>query len=179
MLRPEAPPDTTPSHPSPPMSTLQDALKNALPSASSAGGGPAARDPGPPVGVAALPQPEGTEWAKRLGEAGVRMDAGAPVAGWVQKTVGAIKALEAQGRKHDARALGQARDEFVKAREKKAWEAVKARFEALNLPEKAYRAIKQEGADVEKVLARLHTRRAETWTGQAAAKVRDLLLEKA
>ena len=68
------------------------------------------------------------------------------------------------------------RDEFMKLREKKAWEAVKARFETLALPEKAYRAIKQEGADAERVLARLHTRRAEGWAGEAAAKVRDHLL---
>lgn len=150
------------------MSTLQNALKGAL--------GTVAKDPGPAVGVAALPRPEGSEWAKRLAEAGIRLDSGSPVAAWVQKTAGAVKSLEALGRKHDARGLAQGRDEFLKNREKRAWEAVKARFEVLGLPEKAYRAIKQEGADVERVLARLHTRRAEGWAGEAAAKVRDHLL---
>jgi hypothetical protein len=53
---------------------------------------------------------------------------------------------------------------------------VKARFEELELPEKAYRALKQEGADVEKVLAKLYTRKAEEWRGIASNRVRDALL---
>lgn len=160
------------------MSTLQDALKGALTSPSQPDAELVAREAGPPVGVAALPRPEGGEWAERLAAAGVKMDKGAPVAAWVQRTAGAVRTLEANGRKHDARALGQARDEFLRKREKRAWEAVKERFEELGLSEKTYRALKQEGADVEKVLARLHTRRAEEWRGVAAAKVRDLLLER-
>ena len=130
------------------------------------------------MGVAALPRPEGTAWAKLLEAAGVRPDRDAPVAQWVQRTAGAVKQLDAQGRKREAKELARARDEFVSNREKKAWEGVKARFEALELPEKTYRALKQEEADVEKVLARLHTRRAEEWRGMAAAKLRDLLLER-
>lgn len=162
------------------MSTsLQDALRGALKAPATPDAELVAREAGPPVGVAALPRPEGTEWEERLRAAGVRMDKGAGVATWVQRSAGAIKALDAGGRKGEARALGQARDEFLRKREKRAWEAVKERFEQLGLPEKTYRALKQEGADVEKVLARLHTRRAEEWRGVAAAKVRDLLLERA
>lgn len=159
------------------------AAANATAGAASGAGAPtgrvlAAREPGPPVGVAALPRPEGTAWAKLLEAAGVRPDRDAPVAQWVQRTAGAVKQLDAQGRKREAKELARARDEFVSNREKKAWEGVKARFEALELPEKTYRALKQEEADVEKVLARLHTRRAEEWRGMAAAKLRDLLLER-
>ncbi len=171
------------------MGTMQDALRGALaPAATDAApvaptvpatAGLQARDAGPPVGVAALPRPEGGEWEERLRAAGVRMDRDAPVAAWVQRTAGAVKTLEAAGRRHDARALAQARDEFVRRREKRAWEAVKERFEALTLPEKTYRALKQEGADVEKVLARLYTRRAEEWRGLAGNKVRDILLDRA
>ena len=160
------------------MKNLQDALKDALGVGGAAATEPglAAREPGSPVGLAALPRPEGTEWEKLLRAQGIRLDGGASVAAWVQKTAGAVKALEAAGRRHDARALASARDEFVRLREKRAWEAIKARFEALALPEKAYRAVKQEGGDAEKMLARLHTRKAEEMKGIAAARVRDLLL---
>jgi hypothetical protein len=161
------------------MKTLQDALRSALPPATSgpAPGPPAiaAREPGPPTGVAALPRPEG-RWAQLLAAHGIRPAADAPVGQWVQKTAGLLKQLDANGRKHDVRALKQARDEFLKLREKRAWEGVKLRFEELDLPERAYRALKQEGADVEKVLGRLHTRRAEEWRGISAARVRDALL---
>lgn len=161
------------------MKSLQDALRGALPAlpAAPAAAPLAAREPGPPVGVAALPRPPGTPWAELLAAHGVRPDRDAPIGQWVQKTAGVLKQLEANGRKHDVRALKQARDEFLKSREKRAWEGVKARFEELDLPEKAYRALKQEGADVEKVLARLHTRRAEEWRGIASNRVRDALLD--
>jgi hypothetical protein len=165
------------------MKTLQDALRGVLPPGAPAAdaGKPAlaARPPpppAPPAGVDALPRPPGSTWAELLASHGVRPDREAPVAQWVQKTAAVLRQLEASGKRHDVRALKQARDEFLKLREKRAWEAVKARFEALELPEKAYRALKQEGADVEKVLARLHTRRAEEWRGMAAARVRDALL---
>lgn len=161
------------------MKSLQDALRGALPAAPTASSGPplAAREAGPPVGVAALPRPPGTAWAELLAVHGVRPERDAPIGQWVQKTAGVLKQLEANGRKHDVRALKQARDEFLKSREKRAWEGVKARFEELDLPEKAYRALKQEGADVEKVLAKLHTRRAEEWRGIASNRVRDALLD--
>ncbi|MSQ02640.1 MAG: hypothetical protein EXR71_12250 [Myxococcales bacterium] len=159
------------------MNSLKDALKGALAPAASETT-LVARESGAPLGVSALPRPEDGEWERLLSAAGVRIDRGAPVASWVQRTAGAVRALEAGGRKHDARALIQARDEFVRRREKRAWEAVKGRFEELGLPEKTYRALKQEGADVEKVLARLSTRRAEEWRGMAGARLRDILLER-
>ncbi len=166
------------------MNTLKDALKVALaPTAASVAAATpvaalVAREPGTPVGVGALPRPEAGVWETLLAAAGVRLDRGVAVAAWVQRTAGAVRTLEAAGRKHEARALGQARDEFVRRREKKAWEAVKTRFDELGLPEKTYRALKQEGAEVEKVLARLYTRRAEEWPGMAGARLRDILLER-
>ncbi len=158
------------------MSTLQDALKKAI----QPGAAVEAREvvSGPPVGVAALPAAATSEWARLLRDHGVSLPADAVVATYQQKTAGVVKELERAGRSREARALASARDEFLRLREKKAWEGVKARFEALGLPEKAYRAIKQEGADPEKVLARLYTRRAEEWRGIAAARLRDTLLGK-
>ncbi len=158
------------------MGTLQDALKAGLGVAS-----PLQASETPEVvavGVAALPRPAGTPWAAALRAHGPCPDADAPVAAFVQRTAGTVKELERQGRKREARELGHLRDEFLRLRERRAWEAVKSRFEELAFPEKAYRAIKQEGADAERVLARLFTRRAETWRGLAAAKLRDQLLEK-
>ncbi|MBM4368128.1 MAG: hypothetical protein FJ102_18095 [Deltaproteobacteria bacterium] len=158
------------------MSTLQDALKKAI----QPGAAVEARElaAGPPVGVAALPQVAASEWARLLRDGGVSLPADAAVATYQQKTAGVVKDLERAGRSREARALASARDEFLRLRERKAWEGVKARFEELGLPEKAYRAIKQEGADPEKVLGRLYTRRAEEWRGIAAARLRDTLLGK-
>ena len=165
------------------MKSPQDALRGALvtePAPPTGAPSPpplAAREPAPPSGVALLPKPAGGAWAELLAVYGVRPDRDAPVGQWVQKTAGVLRQLETAGRRYDVRALKQARDEFLKQREKRAWEGVKARFEELDLPDKAYRALKQEGADVEKVLARLHTRRAEEWRGISASRVRDALLD--
>lgn len=162
------------------MGTLQDALKGAV-AAGAGGTALQAEEPAPagaPVGVAALPRPEGTPWAEWLRRAGQCPPPGAPVAAFVQKTAALVKDLERGGRGREARELAHLRDEFLRLRERRAWEGVKARFAELELPEKAYRAIKQEGVEPERVLARLHTRRAEGYRGLAAAKLRDQLLEK-
>lgn len=158
------------------MGTLQDALKNVINRDNS---GALRADAAPePAGVDLLPVPSKSEWAGRLRGLGVAVSAEAGCASLVQRSAALIKELERSGRNREAKELSRLRDEFVREREKRAWEGVKARFTELEFPEKAYRALKQEGADPEKILARLHTRRALEWRGIAASKLRDHLLAK-
>lgn len=158
------------------MGTLQDALKNAIKPEQS--GSLVAADAPPPVGVALLPEPAKSDWAARLRALGVPVPADAGSASLVQRTAALIKELDRTGRTRESKEIGRLRDEFLREREKRAWEGVKARFAEMDFPEKTYRALKQESADPEKVLARLYTRRAEEWRGIAAAKLRDQLLGK-
>jgi hypothetical protein len=173
--------------------TLQDALKKALPgtpaaaprdegapspTASSAGRPLAVTEAVGPTGVAALPSPADSEWGRSLRGHGVQIRPDAGVSALVQATVGVLRRLVEAGRRREARELESQRDEFCRRRERLAWEAVKARFAELELPERTYRALKQEGADPEKALARLHTRRAEEFRGMGAARLRESLLGK-
>lgn len=158
------------------MGTLQNALKAAIKPEQSAS--LTANDAPAPVGVALLPDPVKSDWAARLRALGVPVPADAGTASLVQRTAALIKELDRTGRSREGKEVGRLRDEFVRDREKRAWEGVKARFGEMDFPEKTYRALKQEGADPEKVLARLYTRRAEEWRGIAAAKLRDQLLGK-
>lgn len=158
------------------MGTLQDALKTAIKPEQS--GSLVAADAPAPVGVALLPDPVKSEWAVRLRALGIAFPPDAGTASLVQKTAALLKELERTGRIREAKEVGRLRDEFVRDREKRAWDGVKARFAEMDFPEKTYRALKQEGADPEKVLMRLFTRRAEEWRGIAAAKLRDQLLSK-
>lgn len=144
---------------------FQDALKSALsgnaklvareakPGAEGAGSG------GPD-----LPDPAGSEWVALL----PRAPKGASLGRLRQETDAALKAMKAGGRRREAKALAKARDAFLKTREKAAWKATKARWAELGFSEKLYRRLKSEAAskkgvnvDVEKVVAKLFTRRAE------------------
>lgn len=86
------------------------------------------------------------------------------------------KVLKTAGRTREAQALTQLKDQFLRERDKRAWEQIKLRFDALDLNEKAYRALKQEGADPIKVLAKLTSRKSEELRGLGAARIRDALL---
>lgn len=156
------------------MGTLQDALKSAVAGSSSLVETPVSA----PVGVALLPSPLLGPWADRLRASGVSLAKDVVPAFLVQKTAALLKDLERNGRNREARELAKLRDDFMRDREKKAWELVKARFAELDFPEKTYRALKQEGAEPERVLAKLYTRRAVEWQGLAAAKLRDQLIGK-
>jgi hypothetical protein len=148
-----------------PLDQLRNALKNAI------GGDLEARDaPPPPLG-----DPLESEWGKLLRSYGGDIAPGMTMGQLTQRGVARAKALKDAGRGREADQLKKAQEEYLRDREKRAWALVKERFAALELPEKAYRALKQEGADVEKVLTRLLGRRAEELRGAGAARVRDAL----
>jgi hypothetical protein len=96
----------------------------------------------------------------------------------VQRSDARARALADAGRGRDAAALKKAREEFQRDREKRAWAFVKERFAALELSEKTYRALKQEEADPERILARLTNKRAEELRGMGAGRLREELMQK-
>ena len=86
------------------------------------------------------------------------------------------KALKATGRPREAAALIEAREDFLKRREKQAWSLIKARFTDLDLPERAYRALKQSEVDPEKVWAKLRKADTTELKGMGADRLREWLL---
>ncbi len=93
-----------------------------------------------------------------------------------QLTDKAARALKDAGQNRAARELIDAREDFLKKREKEAWSLVKTRFGELDLPERAYRAIKQSEADPEKVWAKLRRAPQDELKAMGADRLRDLLL---
>lgn len=93
-----------------------------------------------------------------------------------QLTDKAAKALKNSGRGRESAELVKARDQFLKAREAEAWGLIKARFTELDLPERAYRALKQGEVDPEKVWARLSKQSAEALRPMGADRIRELLM---
>lgn len=93
-----------------------------------------------------------------------------------QVTAQAIKALKKAGRGREAKALGKVRDEYLARREKLAWSRVKSRFVEVGASEKAYRSLKQGGADAERILGNLDKVRPEMLAGASPRKLRELLL---
>ncbi|MED5371872.1 MAG: hypothetical protein VX899_12705 [Myxococcota bacterium] len=85
------------------------------------------------------------------------------------------KALKARGDKRGAKELQRLHKDAVAKLDKAAWAQVKARFKELELPEKSYRRLKQEGGDPHKLLARLNTRRAQEYAGASDKALRELL----
>lgn len=148
---------------------LKDALKNAL------GPGSAdlqARDaePPPPSPFDALPDPADSPWVSALARH-VQVPKGASIGALSSLTGQAAKQLKARGAGRDAKSLKKAEADFLGRRSKAAWAAVKQRWKALELSDKAYRSIKQQGADPEKLLAKLHTRKADAMRGASAASL--------
>lgn len=92
-----------------------------------------------------------------------------------QLTDKTVKALKAAGQDRAARALNDARDDFLKKREKEAWSLIKGRFTDLDLPERAYRALKQGDADPEKLWARLRKASPDDLKPMGADRLRDFL----
>lgn len=130
----------------------------------------------PAAGPPPLPDPLRSPWGQRLRELAVEIPRDATVGQLSSRSDVRAKELAAQGRKRDADQLRQLKEQYLREREKAAWAAVKARFEELTLPEKAYRALKQEGADGEKVLVRLYQKKGMELQGAGAARVRDELM---
>jgi hypothetical protein len=153
------------------MSQLKDALKG-LGFTEPA---PAARPPDP--AAAALPDPLASEWVALMRSLGADVPVGATLGQLLARSDARARELKNVGRARDADALKRARESFVQDRRQRAWALVKARFAELELSEKAYRALKQEDADPEKVLARLRGPKGEALKGAGAARLRDALLE--
>ncbi len=93
-----------------------------------------------------------------------------------QLTDQAVKKLKDAGRGRDAAALADLRDRFFDRRDKAGWAALKDAFAADALPEKTYRALKQEGACPHQALARLARIPAAERVGMGHARLRERLL---
>lgn len=124
-----------------------------------------------------LPDPLAGEWGRLLRALGVEIPKDPTLGQLVQRSDARSRELVAQGRKRDAAELKTAKEKYLREREREAWSLVKARFEELELPEKAYRAVKQEEGDPEKILARLRGKKGDELRGAGATRVRDALLE--
>lgn len=168
------------------MDQLRKALQGALPPAAPRPDDPAAAspplraadpDPSSPTGSPTLPDPLAGEWGALLRDLGVEIPRGPTLGQLTQRSDAKSRELLAVGRRREAEALKRAKESYLRERERAAWALVKARFEALALPEKAYRALKQEGADAERVLLRVSGKRGEALRGAGASRVRDALLE--
>jgi hypothetical protein len=161
------------------MSDLKSALAGALATLPLGEAGalpPGKSAPAPPV-EPDLPNPLGGEWGVLLRSLGVEIPRDATLGQLTQRSDARTRELAAQGRKREGERLRSAKEEYLRGRERAAWSLVKARFAELDLPEKAYRALRQEEANPERVLTRLRGRRGEELRGAGAARARDALLE--
>lgn len=93
-----------------------------------------------------------------------------------QLTDKAVKALKGAGAAREARALDDARQDYLKRREKLAWAELKRQFTACDLPERSYRALKQAEVDPEKALAKLRRQDPAALKAMGADRLRDALL---
>ncbi len=150
-------------------------LKNALLGALADKGLPAPKPADPPVATALLPDPLSSAWIAELRAQRVEIPKEASIGQLTSRSDVRCKELKAAGRTREAAALLKLKEQFLGEREKKAWELVKERFAALDLNEKAYRALKQEEADPVKVLAKLTGKKSEELRGVGAARLRELL----
>lgn len=153
-----------------------DQLRNALRGALGDAAPPTPPTPTAPPEPDPLPDPYTSGWIERL-RAYEPVAAGMTLGQLTQRSDARSRALKEAGRSRDAQALKEAKEGYLRDREKRAWAAVKERFGQLELPEKAYRALKQEEANAEKVLTRLRGAKGEALRGAGAARVRDALLE--
>lgn len=147
------------------MDVLRNALAGALGIEARA---PVAEDSG-------LPDPMKSEWVVILRRHGVDLPA-KPTMGQIQARSDQLgKKLKTEGRGREKEALDKARSSYEKELDKDAWGLVKARFTELDLPERAYRALKQEDADPVKLIGHLKGARGDALKGLGAEKVRDAL----
>lgn len=92
-----------------------------------------------------------------------------------QITAQVMRELKKVQRQGAAKELGKLRDDWLAQREKAAWAAVKLRFAERGLSEKAYRSLKQEGADPVAVLQRLGQVDPAELEAMGAARLKALL----
>lgn len=159
-----------------PVDQLKQALARALGAPEAPAAPEAAAAPAAPPAAPALPDPLAGAWGELLRRERVEIPRAATLGQLTQRSDARARELKAAGRPREARALVEAKEAYLREREKAAWSLVKDRFEALGLPEKSYRALKQEGALPEKVLEKLAGARGDALRGAGHARVRDALL---
>jgi hypothetical protein len=148
-----------------------DALKQAL-----SGALGIAPPPPPPAGP--LPDPMASPWVAQLRVLRAQIPAQPSLGQLRQRSDALVKELKKAGRTRDASDLQKLREDFEKARDKAAWAEIKGLFERLELPDRAYRALKQaENLDAADLLGRLE-KKGESLKGAGADRVRDTLLGK-
>ena len=113
-------------------------------------------------------------WLKMLKDRGsVPADAGlsrlVDISNKLQKT------LKVQGQGKAAKTLARLQSDAVGKLQKAAWAKVKQRFTDLGLPEKSYRRLKQAETDPHKLLAKLTTRRAESYQSAGDKQIKEWL----
>ncbi|NOY27897.1 MAG: hypothetical protein GXP62_18695 [Oligoflexia bacterium] len=92
-----------------------------------------------------------------------------------QITAQVMRSLKKVRRKDQAKMLGKLRNDWLAQRDKAAWAAVKLHFKELGLSDKAYRGIKQQGADPVLALERLSKADPAELTGLGATRLKALL----
>ena len=92
-----------------------------------------------------------------------------------QATDQLMSKLKKSGRKRECAELKRLRQDFVGRRDKAAWGAVKERFKALGLSDKAYRGLKQGSVDPLVVLGRLRKSDGQSLAAMGAKRLRDHL----
>lgn len=148
-----------------------DALKQAL-------SGALGIAPPPPPPASPLPDPMASPWVAQLRVLRAQIPAQPSLGQLRQRSDALVKELKKAGRNRDASDLQKLREDFEKARDKAAWAEIKGLFERLELPERAYRALKQaENLDAADLLGRLE-KKGESLKGAGADRVRDTLLAK-
>lgn len=155
------------------MDAFKDALRGALADQDALIVTETAEEPAAPGEDA--PDPHDSDWVRCL-RRHVEVPGDAGVARLRQLSDVQVKELKSQGRKREARELADLRDDWLRKADRRAWAEVKQRFAELELPEKAYRALKQQpDAQPERILQRLRTRAAEELRGASAKRVREWL----
>lgn len=152
------------------MDQLRDALKKVtgLPE------GPAAPVPAAPV-APPLPDPMASVWVARLRALGADVPRDATWGQLTQRSQKLVKELKTAGRGRESAELAKLADDFARDRDTRAWALVKARFAELDLPERAYRALKQSDADPIRVWEKIRGVRGEALRGAGADRVREQL----
>lgn len=125
-----------------------------------------------------LPDPLASDWVAAMRRLGAEVPRDATLGQLTQRSDRRARELKDAGRGRDAKELTQAREEFLRDRERRAWALVKTRFAELDLPEKTYRSVKQEEAAPEAVLRKIIGDKGEQLRGTGAARLRELLLAK-
>ena len=136
---------------------------------------PLAAPAGAPVASPVLPDPLASDWIALHRSLGGDVPRDPTIGQLTQRSDALARTLEASGRKREAAELRRLKDAWVRERGRRAWGFVKDRFEALALSDKAYRALKQEDADPERILTRLRGPKGEALRGVGAAKLREAL----